>query len=308
MTNAIISPVSASAAAIVFTVKDGDIVVATVAPTKNHPPKGVLVVIPGNESWAFLPNGCIAGKNEAEKTARRAVLLANVGSEIKVAVIGEPTVTERKGKPAGNIKVSEQRAVMVAEKAVRAAQASERAEAIAATVASLVVGSIVEGTVTGPASKDSDRNPGTKHVYGAFVQIADGVSGLLHGRQIEGGDRALEAILAAGKVMVEIQEVTIENGQPRIKLSQKSVGQKALADWATDMAGRKVKGKVVKTGEQVDNMHGRIIELLSGDKVFLCDDDMNVKSETSLTKGNTTTVIMTAELVGGMVRVTRRGV
>jgi hypothetical protein len=35
---------------------------------------------------------------------------------------------------------------------------------------------------------------------------------------------------------------------------------------------------------------------------------MNVKSETSLTKGNTTTVIMTAELVGGMVRVTRRGV
>jgi predicted RNA-binding protein with RPS1 domain len=308
MTNAIISPVSASAAAIVFTVKDGDIVVATVAPTKNHPPKGVLVVIPGNESWAFLPNGCIAGKNEAEKTARRAVLLANVGSEIKVAVIGEPTVTERKGKPAGNIKVSEQRAVMVAEKAVRAAQASERAEAIAATVASLVVGSIVEGTVTGPASKDSDRNPGTKHIYGAFIRVADGVSGLLHVKQIEGGDRGLADILAKGKAKVEIQDASMVDGQPRISLSQKSVGEKALVTWAMDRLGKKVKGKVVKTGEMAGNLHGRIIELLSGDKVFLADDDMNVKSETSLARNNTTTVIITDEIVDGMVRVTRRGV
>jgi ribosomal protein S1 len=299
--------VPASPSAIVFSVKANDIVTAKVANVRNQPPKGILVEIDGNP-MAFMPNGCIAGKNDAEKNARRAFLIANAGTEISVSVLADPTIETRKGKEVGFTKVSEQRAVIAAEKAKQAVRAEERNAAMLKTVESLVVGSVVEGIVRGPASKDSDRNPGTKHVYGAFVQIADGVSGLLHGRQIEGGDRALEAILAAGKVMVEIQEVTIEDGQPRIKLSQKSVGQKALAGWATDMAGRKVKGKVVKTGEQVDNMHGRIIELLSGDRVFLGDDDMNVKSETSLAKGNTTTVIMTADLVGGMVRVTRRGV
>jgi ribosomal protein S1 len=297
--------VPASPAAIVFTVKADDIVTGTIAKIKQHPDKGLLVVIPGNP-MAFMPNGCVAGKKEDEKIARRAHLIANPGTEISISVMSEPTVEEVKGKKVGRIKVSEQRAVMVAEKAKQTEKLAERNAAIEAGVASLVPGTIVEGIVRGPASKDSDRNDGSKYTYGAFVTVAPFVSGLLHVREIDGGHRALEAILASGKVEVEILDAKMENGQPRIQLSQKSVGQKAFFDQYP--VGAKVKGTIVKTGEQVDNEHGRVIQLPSGAKVFLNDDDTCVKSDTALAKGNSTRVIITNESVGGMVRVTRRGV
>jgi ribosomal protein S1 len=298
----------AAATAVVFTVKADDIVVGNVAKIKRHPDAGILVVIPGNP-MAFMPNRCVTGKNEAEKSARRAHLIANPGTEISVSVMGEPTVETVKDKQVGRIKVSEQRAVIAAEQAEFAAKADERKAALEAAIASLVVGSVVEGSVR-PASKNSDRNDGTKYTYGAFVTVADGVTGLLHVKEIDGGNRGLEAILAAGKVAVEILDVKIENGQPRITLSQKSVGEKAQSEafFAKCPVGTKVKGKVVKTGEQAGNLHGRIVELESGIRLFLCDDDTCVKSESSLAKGASTRVIITGEFVGGMVRVTRRGV
>jgi ribosomal protein S1 len=301
--------VPASPAAITFTVKADDIVTGTVAKIKQHPDKGVLVVIPGNP-MAFMPNGCIAGRTEAEKTARRAFLIANPGTEVSVSVMSEPTVETVKGKPAGRIKVSEQRAVIAAEKAKQAAKAEERNAAIAAAIASLVPGTVVEGIVRGPASKDSDRKDGTKYTYGAFVTVAPGVSGLLHVKQIEGGHRGLDTILAEGKVTVEIVEAKMENGQPRIQLSQKSVAEKASSEAFFDQypVGAKVKGTVVKTGEQVGNMHGLIIKLPSGDHVFLSGDDTFVRSESSLAKGNSTRVVITDEIVDGIVRVTRKGV
>jgi len=309
--------VPASPAAIVFTVKADDIVTGTVAKIKQHPDKGVLVVIPGNP-MAFMPNGCIAGRTEAEKTARRAFLLANPGTEISVSVMSEPTVEtvekQVKGQTvkvqAGRIKVSEQRAVIAAEKAKQAAKAEERNAAITAAIASLVPGTVVEGIVRGPASKDSDRKDGTKYTYGAFVTVATGVSGLLHVKQIADGHRGLDTILAEGKVTVEIVEAKMENGQPRIQLSQKSVAEKASSEAFFDQypVGAKVKGTVVKTGEQVGDMHGLIIKLPSGDHVFLSGDDTFVRSESSLAKGNSTRVVITDEIVDGIVRVTRKGV
>ncbi len=296
--------VPATPAAIVFTVKANDTVKATVAKIKQHPDKGILLVIAGNP-MSFMPNGCVAGKNDAEKAARRQFLLATPDTEIEVSVMSEPTVETVKGKQVGRIKVSEQRAVMAADKAKQATRIAERTAAIEQAVASLVVGSIVEGVVRGPASKDSDRKDGTKHTYGAYITVAPNVSGLLHSKEINGGHRALEAILASGKVEVEILSAKMENGQPRIQLSQKSVGQKEF--FAQYPVGATVKGKIVKTGEQVDNLHGRIITLGSGANVFLCDEDTHVKSETSLAKGNSTRVTITGEIVGGMARVTRKG-
>ncbi len=296
----------ASQAAIVFTVKDGEIVTVKVANIKQHPDKGILVVIAGNP-MSFMPNGCVAGKNDAEKAARRAVLIANPGMEFQVAIMGEPTVeADKSGKMVGRIKVSEQRAVIAAEKAIRDARNAERNAAVEAAVASLVAGTVVKGAVKGVASKDSDREPGTKYVFGIYVGVADDVSGLLHVKEIEGGHRGLEAIVAKGSVEVEILSAEIVDGKPRIQLSQRSAGQKAIFDQYP--VGAKVKGEVVKTGEQVGNLHGRIIRLPSGTNVFLCEDDANVKSESSLARGNSTRVIITGEIVGGMVRVTRRGV
>jgi predicted RNA-binding protein with RPS1 domain len=301
-----VSPATPAApAAIVFTVKENDIVTGTVAKIKQHPDKGILVVIAGNP-MSFMPNGCVAGKNEAEKAARRAHLIANPGTEISIAVMSPPSVETVKGKQVGRIKVSEQRAVIAAERAQQATKAAERSQAIETAVAALVIGSVVEGTVRGPATKPSDRKDGTTYTYGAFVTVGDGISGLLHVKQIEGGHRALEAILADGKVEVEILDAKVENGQPRVQLSQKSAGQKAF--FADYPVGTKVKGKVVKTGEQADSLHGRVIELARGVNVFLCEDDACVKSESSLAKGNSTRVIITGETAGGMVRVTRRGV
>ncbi|MBS1997203.1 MAG: hypothetical protein JSS86_12875 [Cyanobacteria bacterium SZAS LIN-2] len=294
-----------AAPAIVFTVKENDIVKGKVAKIKNHPAQGILIAIEGNP-MSFLPNGCIAGKNNEEKAARRAELIANPGTEIEVSVMGQPTIETVKGKQVGRIKVSEQRAVIAAEKSARAAKAAERTSALEAAVASLVPGTVVIGTVKGVASKDSDRNPGEKHVYGCFVAIAPNVSGLLHAKEIVGGHRAIDSLVAAGTVEVEILSAKIENGEARIQLSQKSVGQKAFMDQYPE--GAKVKGKIVKTGEVVDGLHGRVIELGSGDKVFLADDDANVKSESALARGNSTRVVITTDTVGGMVRVTRRGV
>jgi ribosomal protein S1 len=303
------NPVSASPAtpaAIVFTVKADDIVTVKVAKIKNHPAKGVLVVVAGNP-MAFMPNGCVAGKNEAEKATRRAFLIANPGTELSVSVMADPTVeTDKGGKQVGRIKVSEQRAVIATEKATRGARDAERNAATEAAVASLVVGSIVEGAVKGAASKDSDREPGTKYVYGVYVQVAAGVSGLLHVKEIEGGHRAVDGIIAKGSVEVEILSAEIVDGKPRIQLSQRSVGQKAFFDQYP--VGAKVKGEVVKVGEQAGNLHGRVIRLPSGANVFLCEDDTCVKSDSALARGNSTRVIITDEMVGGMVRVTRRGV
>jgi hypothetical protein len=302
---AVVSTSPAAAPAIVFTVKENDIVTGSVAKIKQHPDKGILVVLPGNP-MSFMPNGCVAGKNEAEKAARRAFLIANPGTEINVAVMAPPVVETVKGKQVGRIKVSEQRAAMAADKAKQTARAAERNAAIEAAVASLVEGTVVEGIVRGPATKDSDRKDGTKYTYGCFVTVAENVSGLLHVKQIDGGHRALEAIIAAGKVEVEIVSAKIENGQPRIQLSQKSANQKAIFEqYPADTVTR---GKVVRSNEIVGDMHGFIVELASGVHVFLPAEDANVKDEASLTraKGNTR-VKITGELVGGMIRVTRRG-
>jgi len=300
------APVNAQANAptVVITVKDGDIVTGSVAKIKKHPDQGVLIVIEGNP-MAFLPNGCLAGKNNDEKSARRAELIANPGSEIKAVVMGEPTVELVKGKMVGRVKLNEQRAVVAADKQARAARQAERTAALETAVAALPVGSVVTGKVKGVASKDSDRNPGEKYVYGVFVQVADGVTGLLHLKEIAGGRRALEAIAASSEVEVEIISAKMENGEARVQLSQKSVGQKAFFDQYP--VGSKVKGKVVKTGEVEGDLHGRVIELASGDKVFLADDDANVKSESSLARGNNTTVTITDTMAGALVRVTRRG-
>jgi len=295
---------TAPVAAISFTVKENDIVTGTVAKIKKHPDQGVLIVIAGNP-MSFLPNGCVAGKNNEEKAARRAELIANPGTEVQVSIMGQPTVELVKGKQVGRIKVSEQRAIIAAEKNARASRAAERNAAIEAAVASLEVGSIVTGTVKGVASKDSDRNPGEKHVFGVFVNVAPNVSGLLHVKEIVGGNRAIDALIKAGTVEVEILSASVENGAARVQLSQKSVDQKAFFDQYPE--GSKVKGKIVKTGEVVGDLHGRILELASGARVFLAEDDSNVKSESSLAKGNNTTVTITSEMIGGMVRVTRRG-
>jgi len=295
----------AAPAAIVFTVKANQLVKATVAKVKNHPEKGVLVVIDGNP-MAFMPNGCVAGRNDAEKAANRKQLVANPGTEIEVVVMSEPTVEEVKGKQVGRIKVSQQRAVIQREKEKQAERQAERQAAVEAAVATLVEGSVVEGKVRGPASKDSDRNPGEKYVYGVFVEVAPNVSGLLHSKEIIGGSRGIDKIIAAGTVSVSIVKASIENGQPRIQLSQTAAQSAEFFNQYP--AGAKTKGTVVKTGVDIDKLHGRILELASGAQVFLSDEDMNVENEKNLAKGQNTRVTITGEIVGGMPRVTRRDI
>jgi len=302
MTTAITIPASNND--IVFTVSDGQTVEVKVASVKNHPKEGVLVHVDGH--MGIPPTSLISGKNAEQKQTRRSQLIAAPGTELTVQLMDAPSVKEIKGKLVGRITVNEQRAVQAAERANRANQDAERQAALEASVAALVLGSIIEGDVKDVASKESTREPGTQYVYGVFVSVGNGLSGLLHVRNIDGGDRGLKAIIAAGKAKFEIVSATVENGRPRIQLSQSSVALKEFYNQYP--VGARVRGsKVIRTSEVADDLHGRIIELPSGARAFLADDDMNVKNESSLAKGNTTTVVITDQVVGGMVRVTRRG-
>lgn len=296
---------------VAITVREGDIIEATVAKVK-HPVPGVLLVIEGNP-MAFMPNSTLIGKTPADKQARRDALTANPGEKVRVQVIEtkdaghDPANPEKQRLIVNEIKPF--LAQRDADSKERKAQAQERAAAkvagIRAAVEALVVDTVYDGVVVQIAEKDSTRNPGEKFTFGAYVDIG-GVSGLLHNRAMDG------AVKVGDKVRVVVESAQMDGDKPRIALNAIKAAEhdKSRDLLSLLIAGQKTNGRDVRAGN-VDNVEGFTMSIGEvGIPAFLPAADAHVKDTSVLTKGSRTArVIVTGEIIGGQYAlVTREGV
>lgn len=291
---------------IAFTVTAGDIVTVKVSKKRDRNGKGILVELDGNP-MGYVPNSTLLGRNDAEKAARRDELLATPGQDLEVVVL-EASVQDRDGKQVPCFKLSEAKARWIREEANRAQRQTVRSNAIATAVEELALGSVVEGTVVKIATKKSDRDE-SDFAYGVFVEIGNGLNGLVHVNELVGDPKRQRERLAAftvgSKLTVEVLEKGLNDGKPRIKLSEKSVAMKELA--SAYPAGAKVSATVTRAFS-FGNTHGLMLDI-GGVKGFLPEADANVASLSSLTKtrGQGVKVIVTGETIGDCLKVTRRG-
>jgi len=290
--NTVINTVTNTAAATAsnnvpaITVVVGQVVTGKVSSRKDRNAKGILVEIEGNP-MAYLPKVSIAGKNESARNTRFNELVSAVGSEVEVVV------------------TSAAKLISMRDQANREARESALIDSIAA----LPVGEVVSASVTGRATTKSDRNDGTEHCFGLYVEVA-GIRALLHVSEMAGNDFKAQRNrldIAVGTVIeVEIKEAHVEGGRAFVKVSEKSaVTRKAMARIP---AGTKVTATVV-AADIVGDEHGLIVNL-GGIKGFLPESDACVGSLESLTKNRNQTVkvIVTGGMVEDMVKVTRKGV
>lgn len=295
-----------AAESIAFTVTAGDVVTVKVSKKRDRNGKGILVELEGNP-MGYVPNSTLLGRNDAEKAARRDELLATPGQDLEVVVL-EASVQDRDGKQVPCFKLSEAKARWIREEANRAQRQSDRRDAIANAVQELALGSVVEGTVVKIATKKSDRDE-SDFAYGVFVEIGSGLNGLVHVNELVGEPKRqrerLAALTVGSKLTVEVLEKGINDGKPRIKLSEKSVAMKELA--SAYPAGAKVSATVTRPF-LFGNTHGLMLDV-GGVKGFLPEADANVTNLSSLTKtrGQGVKVIVTGETIGDCIKVTRRG-
>lgn len=296
---------------VAITVKEGDIIEATVAKVK-HPTPGVLLVIEGNP-MAFMPNSTLIGKTPADKQARRDALTATPGEKVRVQVIEtkdaghDPANPEKQRLIVNEIKPF--LAQRDAESKDRKAQAQERAAAkVASTraaVEALVVDMVYDGVVVQIAEKDSTRNPGEKFTFGAYVDIG-GVSGLLHNRAMDG------AVKVGDKVRVVVESAQMDGDKPRIALNAIKAADHDKSRELLSLLnpGQKTNGRDVRAAN-VDNVEGFTMSIGEvGIPAFLPAADAHVKDTSVLTKGSRTArVIVTGQIIGGQYAlVTREGV
>lgn len=279
------------------------VVTGKVSSRKDRNAKGLLIEIDGNP-MAYLPKVALAGRNDAARSARFDALVKTPGSEIEV-VVTSAGMEDIKGVSMPRIKLSEVKLLMMRDQADREA----RENALADAVAALPVGELITGTVLGRATTKSDKNDGSEHCFGLFVEVAPGLKGLLHVSEIAGDMKSQRARLdtAAGtKVTVEVKEAFIDGGRVFIKVSEKSaVTRQAMARVP---AGSKVTATVIKA-DIVGDDHGLLVNI-GNLKGFLPESEANVGNIASLTKNRNQTVkvIVTGEMVGDLIKVTRKGV
>jgi len=305
-----IAPVSTASAAAVATAPSNvinivvdQVVTGKVSSRKDRNAKGLLIEIDGNP-MAYLPKVSLAGKNEAARSARFDALVKAPGSEIEV-VVTSAGMEDIKGVQMPRIKLSEVKLLIMRDQADREA----RENALLDAVAALHLGEVITASVLGRATTKSDKNDGSEHCFGLFVEVAPGLKGLLHVSEIAGDIKSQRARLdtAAGtKVTVEIKEASVDGGRVFIKVSEKSaVTRQAMARIP---AGSKVTATVIKA-DMLGDDHGLLVNI-GNLKGFLPESDANVGNIASLTKNRNQTVkvIITGEMVGDLVKVTRKGV
>jgi small subunit ribosomal protein S1 len=136
--------------------------------------------------------------------------------------------------------------VVLSRKAIVQAEAEENRDAL---LAELSVGEVRVGTVV--RVRD----------FGAFVELAPGLDGLIPNREISHDRRRADQVVSTGQsVEVKIQEISEKDGQPRITLSLK-----AMADDPWDAIERMVSpGQVVQGVVRKIMDFGAFIELAPG--------------------------------------------
>lgn len=279
------------------------IVTGKVSRRKDRNAKGLLIEIEGNP-MAYLPVIALAGRNRSERDARFASLVNAAGSEIEVAIVSAD-MEEIKGVAVPRIKLSETKVFALRDEAARI----ERENALIDAVSAITVGEVVILTVSGPATTKSDKNDGSMHCFGVFVDVA-GIKGLLHVSEVAGDHpkaqrTRLDSMTTGSTVEVEIIEARVEGGRAFVRVSEKAAAVKKAMERLP--VGSKVSATVVGS-DVVGNEHGLIVNI-GGIKAFLPEADANVTNIESLTKsrGQTVKVTVTADFVDGMVKVTRKG-
>lgn len=286
-----------------ITVEIGNVVEGVIARV-THPKDGILVSIPDNP-MAFMPNPTLIGRNRDEKDARRTALIAEPGTTVRVLVTDRKDAGHDPANPTKQrLIINEAKPHMAALEQARTEREAARTAATREALDALVVGTVVEGKVVKLATKDSDRTPGEKFTFGAYVDLG-GVSGLLHNREMA------QPVSEGETIKVLIMSKEMQGDKPRIALSTVKAEEVSLEAELRDclVAGQKTTGRDLKQ----DNIGGvRGFTMFVGEvaiPAFLPEDDANVKSLASLTSGSRTArVIITGEVFAGKYAlVTRQG-
>ena len=202
------------------------IVTGKVSRRKDRNAKGLLIEIDGNP-MAYLPVIALAGRNRSERDARFASLVNAVGSEIEVAIVSAG-MEEIKGVQMPRIKLSETKVFALRDEAARI----DRENALIDAVSNINVGEVVSLTVTGPATTKSDKNDGSLHCFGVFVDVG-GIKALLHVSEVAGDHpkaqrNRLDSIATGSTVEVEIIEARVEGGRAFVRVSEKAAEVKKV--------------------------------------------------------------------------------
>jgi ribosomal protein S1 len=234
---------SRSAQTQTISINAGATINCTVAAIAHHPESGVIVTIEGNPN-GFIPNRLIAGKNITAKAERRELLIANPGMTLEVfveeACMAAAKVDESKptktSKPRPRIILNEDK---VSHSKIIAAR-QEATARLRQEVAALKVGDCLRATVTRFATKANDDGQGT-HLIGAFVQLENGMSALLHKSQMFD----IKDVDEGAEIFVSIRSATMDGNRPKVSVKQISPSTfshaKSKALWA-DVAARLEEG------------------------------------------------------------------
>jgi ribosomal protein S1 len=226
-----------------ISINAGATITCTVAAIAHHPDSGVIVTIPGNPN-GFIPNRLIAGKNNATKAERRQLLIANPGMALEVfveeagmaAAKVDESQTAKTSKPRPRIILNEDKITL---KKIFAARQEETAR-LRDQVAALKVGDCLRATVIRFANKANDDGPGT-HLIGAFVQLENGMSALLHKSQMFD----IKDVDEGAAIFVSIRSVAMDGNRPKVSVKQISPSTFGHANskkmWA-DVAARLEEG------------------------------------------------------------------
>jgi ribosomal protein S1 len=147
-----------------------------------------------------------------------------------------------------------------------------------------------------------------QYAFGVFVDIGDGLNGLVHVSELTGIQSQqrtrLNSLEEGDNISVKVLSKEMVAGKPRIRLSEKSAAVETLL--SDHKPGSKVYGTVKKL-ISLGNKHGLFIDL-NGVPGFLPEEDANVAKLESLTKNKNQRVhvTITDESIEGHVRVTRK--
>jgi ribosomal protein S1 len=228
---------SRSAQTPIISITAGATISCSVAAISHHPDSGVIVSIEGNPN-GFIPNRLLAGKNNNAKNERRKLLIANPGMPLEVFVEEAGMAKVDENKPAKTNK-SRPRIILNEDKITHGKIIASRQEAAArlrAEVAALKEGACLRATVTRFATKANDDGEGT-HLIGAFVQLENGMSALLHKSQV----LDINTLEEGAAIFVSIRSATMDGNRPKVsdkQVSPSAFGQAASKELWAGVAAR----------------------------------------------------------------------
>lgn len=278
----------------VISVTVGATINCTVA-AASHPDGGLLVAIEGNPN-GFIPTSLLAGDNHADKSERRAFLIANTGVTME-AVVKEAQMVPPKVKagqkaaraPALRPRIIlNEHAVMVA----RDREVDRRA------IADLKAGQVLHARVMQPCMKKNADGTG-QHLIGCFVELETLYMAFLHKSEISRG----VTLNDGDYIYVAVRSAEMRGNRPMISVSQKAA--EAAVALSEVKPGSKTTGRNLRPAT-VEGVEGFTMEVGRRVKAFLPLTAVE-GDPLALLKGNRTAKVTVLPLtLGEYVQVTRR--